>query len=227
MSPQTAPLTFLPSHLKLMVALRPLPEATVTGRQGDRDLVAPERHVRLARLQLADDAVDRDTFRSYWPMVTIFLIVPLFLTFRFLSSRVTWSTKPRHDTLDQVAGEGGRHPDPHRCLRHALEPRVVDDQLVEPGPERRRAPLLEGLRSRPAAASGASRSFRPQAAEAPREPGDGGERRRRRSGRASSLLLSLGPGMPRPPRRLAPRLTPARRRSRRRPGRRRLHEVAG
>ena len=30
MSPQTAPQTFLPSHLKLMVAW-PVPEATVTG----------------------------------------------------------------------------------------------------------------------------------------------------------------------------------------------------
>ena len=91
MSPQTAPETFRPSHLKWMVAL-PVPDATLTGSASETRLPPnvtsglPVFSLPVTRLTV--------TSRSYRPMVTIFLTVPLCLTLMFSSSSVTWSTKP-------------------------------------------------------------------------------------------------------------------------------------
>ena len=91
MSPQTAPLMFLPSHLKLIVA-RPVPEATVTG-MAKATLLPPNVTVGVPGLQSAGHVVDRD-LQVVVAEGDAFLTVPRFLTLMFLRSSVTWSTTP-------------------------------------------------------------------------------------------------------------------------------------
>ena len=91
MSPQTAPLTFFPSHLKSIVA-RPLPETTRTG--SSRLTLLPPNFISGLPVLSFPVTLWIWTCRSYCPIETTFLTVPVFFTFRFLSSSVTWSTKP-------------------------------------------------------------------------------------------------------------------------------------
>lgn len=89
MSPQTAPLMFLPSHLKLIFAV-PVPLAILTGSDSASRL--PPKSTLGFPVSRCPVTSSITTARSYWPMVITFLTVPDFLTLRLESLSVTEST---------------------------------------------------------------------------------------------------------------------------------------
>ena len=91
MSPQTAPLTFLPSHSKSMFAV-PEPLATCTGSASET-VFPPNATSGLPVFRRPVTSLIM-TARSYSPMVTTFLILPPLFTPMFESRSVTESTKP-------------------------------------------------------------------------------------------------------------------------------------
>ena len=225
MSPQVAPATFLPSHLKLMVAF-PEPEATVTG-SAIVTLLPPKVTSGLPVFSLPVTRLMR-TLRSYSPMVTTFLTVPLFLTLRFLSSSVTWSTKPATTrwmrsrarvvgTPTRTGVSGMPASRGSLTISSFIRPRSVV------------ALLLERLRSRRASPRATARFSRPQARDGESD-GDGGERGENGgAGAHRHFSFPLAVGLVGAGSSSTPRLTPAsealRVADRRRVGG--LHEVAG
>src|SRR5262245_13635120 len=91
LSPQTMPLTFLPSHLKLTLAL-PVPLATCTG--SDSATRSPPKATCGLPVFSRPTTSAITTASSYLPMGTTFLMVPSLCTFRLVSLSVTESTKP-------------------------------------------------------------------------------------------------------------------------------------